>query len=162
MRDCFGRAVGDDQHGADLVAHAAAEQFPDRRLEVLALDVPQGLVDGGDGAADGHAAHRQGAVEREIVVLDAERVLTDKALAHGCRDERGGIGEAEEGGFTDAFEAGVGRHFDEHPVMGEIGIDTLDLHFAASGRGYSNIGVRRTLGGPMSSRISPLSRGEVK
>ena len=29
----------------------------------------------------------------------------------------------------------IRRHFDEHPVMRDIGIDTLDLHFASSGRG---------------------------
>ena len=68
------------------------------------------------------------------MVLDAERVFADQAVAEATSaTERGGIGEAEEGGFADALEAGIRRDFDEHPVVRDVGIDTLDLHFASSG-----------------------------
>ena len=44
--DLLGGAAAHQQVQADLVAAATAEQLPDRRLEVLRLDVPEGDVHG--------------------------------------------------------------------------------------------------------------------
>ena len=64
----------------DLVAELAAQQVPDRRAVVLALDVPQRDVDGGEGAREDVAAERPHPVERLLDVVDPERVLTDEVL----------------------------------------------------------------------------------
>ena len=67
---------------AHLVAHPTAQQFPDRLVHGLALDVPQGDVQPGDGAPDG-AAHLQaaaGAFHIPEAGLGLRRVFT-----HQCR-----------------------------------------------------------------------------
>ena len=78
---------------ADLVPELAAEEVPDRRAVVLALDVPQGDVDRRKGARQDVAAERPHPVERLLDVVDPEGVLADEVLAELVHDRLGRIGK---------------------------------------------------------------------
>ena len=120
---------------ADLVAELAAEEVPDRRAVMLALDVPQGDVDGREGAGQDVAAERPHPVERLLDVVDPEGVLADQVLAELVHDRLGRIGEAPRPGLTDAGHAGVGGDPDDEVRPDQIApdeesLDLLDLHAA--------------------------------
>ena len=53
---CVSLDVTSPKSWADAVAHTATEQIVYGHTEGLAQDVPQGLLDAGEGAADDHAA----------------------------------------------------------------------------------------------------------
>jgi hypothetical protein len=72
-----------------FVAHLAAEQFIDRHVEGLALDVPQCDIDRGDSAGYGAAGEVVRPQHHVPVVFDGERVLPDQVFAV-LRDRRGG------------------------------------------------------------------------
>ena len=66
---------------ADAVAHLAAEQFVHRHAQGFALDVPQRLVDAGQGThVDAAAPIEAAAVEHRPVVFDVARVLADQVV----------------------------------------------------------------------------------
>src|SRR4029078_4682448 len=66
---------------AGLVAGLAAKQLVDGHAERLALDVPEGDVDGRDRAHDGRTPEVPGAVHNVPVVLDPRWVLPDEVVA---------------------------------------------------------------------------------
>ncbi len=78
--DLLGRAAAHQQVQADLIAALAAQQLPDRRLEALAFEVPQGDVHRADRAADDVAAKRRQAIQVLPVVFDPHRILADEIL----------------------------------------------------------------------------------
>ena len=82
LRDDIGGPVAADPAvGLHAVAHAAAEQLVDRYTERLALDVPQCLVDPGDGTHQDRAATIETApVERLPQIVDPRRVLSDQVV----------------------------------------------------------------------------------
>ena len=62
----------------DVVAHGAAEELVDGLAVGLAGDVPEGLLDAGEGGEDGHAAAPEAvAVHALPEEVDAGRVLAD-------------------------------------------------------------------------------------
>src|SRR5207302_11478610 len=84
--DVPGRTAAHQEVQAHLVAAAAAEQLPDRRLQPLALEVPERDVDRADRAADDVPAERGHPVEVLPVVLDAHRVLADEVWREALHD----------------------------------------------------------------------------
>ena len=114
LRRVAARPVGVE---ADPVAHPAAEQLVDRDAERLAEDVPQRLLDAGDGAADDHAAAPERvAVDRLPVVLDPRRVLADQVLLDVVDRADDRLGFSFQTGLADAGDPGVGRDLDEDQV----------------------------------------------
>ena len=66
-----------------LIAAAAAHQLPDRHIEVFALDIPQGLIDAGDGAhQDAAAAVEATAEQHSPQVFDLHGVGTNEVRLH--------------------------------------------------------------------------------
>ena len=62
----------------DALAHPATEQLADRHAERLALDVPQRLIDAGNGThEDRPAAIEAAAIHDRPEVFDVARVLAD-------------------------------------------------------------------------------------
>src|SRR5918912_58473 len=84
-----------------------AEELVDGGAEVLAGDVPEGDVDGAEGAHDGGAAEVGGAVEVLPVVLDAERVLADQVAAEFAHDGCGRLEEPPGAGLAEPDQPGV-------------------------------------------------------
>ena len=106
LRRLAARAVGVEPHP---VAHPAAEQLVDRDAERLAEDVPQRLLDAGDGAADDDpAAPERVAVDGLPVVLDPRRILPDQVLRDVVDGADDRLGLALQAGLADAGDAGVG------------------------------------------------------
>ena len=68
---------------AHLVAAFAAQKPVDRHLEILARDIVQCNVDGGDGAHHCRSAKMGKTVQVLPVVLDVQRILSDKVSPHG-------------------------------------------------------------------------------
>ena len=126
----------------DRLAEGAAEQLVDRQARHLALDVPQGDVDAGQGAhphGAGHApdaAHRGSLVDVVPQVLDARRVVADQFLlhvVHGGADH--GLLEGV-GRLAQAGDPLVGVDPDDGPLAtrrgDHQGVDVGDLHGRAS------------------------------
>ncbi|CNU89867.1 Uncharacterised protein [Salmonella enterica subsp. enterica serovar Bovismorbificans] len=62
--------------GLDFVAHQAAHELPDRRIQHLAFDIPQCLVNTGDGAHHNRAAAiKTGPVHYLPQVVDTRRIF---------------------------------------------------------------------------------------
>ena len=97
---------------ADLAADGSAEQLPDRDAEAFALKIPEGAVDGGDGAVDDGTAAPAG-VEVAPDQLDSRGVAAQQARGELLDD--GGHGAAAVGGgaFAPAEESFVSRDADE-------------------------------------------------
>jgi hypothetical protein len=123
-----GRTVATDPRvDADLVAHLAAEQVADRHAQMLALDIPQGLVDPGQGAHVHRAtAIEAAAVEHSPDVFDIARVLADQVIGQFFHGGRHGMGAALDDWLTPAGDALVGLDLEEaparrHDISGEFG-----------------------------------------
>src|SRR6202044_3357959 len=76
---------------------ATSQQGPDGNAEVLALEIPQRLVDGTDGSADRHAPEADRPVEREPVVLYVDRITPDQVVGERLDDLRDRSRPCEEG-----------------------------------------------------------------
>ena len=63
-------------HRANRAARAPAEQLPDRNLEVLALEIPQRLVERADRPVTAMPRKLRAPVEGEPVVLEVEGIPT--------------------------------------------------------------------------------------
>ena len=98
---------------ADAIAHRTAEKLVDRNPERLALEVPQRLVDAGDGTAK----HRSTAVEAALgqylpVVFNAVGVGADEVFRELFDHRAHGIRMPLEAGFAPADDALAG--FEPH------------------------------------------------
>ena len=108
----FRGAAATQQVQPDPVPAVPTEQFPDRNPEVLALDVPQGDVDGADGPGQGASPEGRHAVEILPVMLDAERVLPDQVVFEPLHDLVHGFGITPAGRLSHPGKAAVGPDAD--------------------------------------------------
>ena len=128
--------LGSAGAGVIVAAHAAgvegsAQELVDGQAEDLAADVPEGLVDAGDGGAhDGAGAIEAVDVHGLPVVLDLHGVAADQEVAEIVDAGDGGAGFAFQRGFAPANDAGVGFELDED--VGAVGFgrerDSEDFH----------------------------------
>jgi len=109
---------------AYLVAHPAAEQFVDRHAEVLALDVPERLLDAADRRHPLDAdLPEMLAVGHLIEVLDPKRIFPHQQLGEVLDRPRHRAGLPLEGRFAPTVEPRlIGFDFNEDPVP-HVGID---------------------------------------
>ena len=85
-----GLVAADPGVDPDPFADGAAQQGVHGGAVGLARDVPQGLVEAGDGAGEDGAAAVEAALGEHLpVVLDAQRVLADRGTRPGRRRRRG-------------------------------------------------------------------------
>ena len=115
----------------DLLPGPAAQQLVDRHAQGLALDVPEGDVDGGDGGHDDAAPKVDGAVEVLIQILDAEGVLPDQVLPEFQNGGGGGLQIAPVARLAQAHDARVRVHVAEQIVLGVDQLDVGDFHGSA-------------------------------
>src|SRR5699024_2210207 len=110
--------------------HRATEQLVHRRIERLALQVPQGVVDTGDGGAE----HRPAAVEAGAghllpEVLDPGRVLPEQQVGIAVDHALHGLGVALQACLAPADGAVDGLDPDKQPARDDLeGLDTVDDH----------------------------------
>ena len=101
----------------DPIAAFAAQKVIDRHAERLALDIPHGLLDTGDGAGqDGAAAVEAGAVHLLEGVLDIGGTVADKLIAQFPDGGGHAVGLALAHRLTPADEAVVRGHFEKQPA----------------------------------------------
>src|SRR5699024_8517252 len=106
----------------------------DRRTVILALDVPEGLVDAGDGTHEYRsAAVKSGSVEFVPDAFDLKRIPADERLHHFDDRRLDGGRLAFDDRFTPADKSFVRLHFQKQPSRryGEQFIAS-DLHSNAS------------------------------
>ena len=113
---------------AGLVADLAAQQVVDGNAKVLAFDVPQRDVNGGDGAHDGRTTEMRGAVHHVPMVLDQPRVFAHQVLAKLADSGFGGFQMAPGARLTESGDAFVGGNLDEEVAVDGQGFDFGDLH----------------------------------
>ncbi len=65
----------------DLVSGVSAEEVPNGNLKSFAFDVPEGDIDGADGAGKGGTSERPHAIHVLPVVLNAGGGLADQIVA---------------------------------------------------------------------------------
>ena len=114
---------------SQLVTALAAQQIVNRGIQSLALDVPQGHVDGRQGTEQNGTAPPEGA---------AENILPDVGNIHGILSHQNGLQMLEhavncqlpgiQGGFADAGDAFVGVNTDVVVVAAEECFNAGDLH----------------------------------
>ena len=124
----IGRATTTQQVQANLVATSSAEQFPDRCLEVFALDVPQSDIDGTDRTGQRRSAEGRHAIQMLPVVLDPQGVLTDEIPLEGFHDLVDGFWIPPTRGLTNTSESAVRCETDDIPSTDEERLDPFDLH----------------------------------
>ena len=117
--DPGGGVAGNVGVKANAVAAGAAEELIDRHAERLALDVPEGDLDGANGAGQHRAAPpARAAIHRLPQAFDAGGVLADQV----ARQRLDGAGDgrllAGHMALTESGDPGVSVDFDEHPVAG--------------------------------------------
>ena len=110
------------------VARLAAQQLIDRYPEVLAGDVPEGDVDGAEGAHDGRAAKVARAVEVLPVMLDPQRVLADQVGRELVDDGLARLEVAPGARFAQSHDALIGLDLDEQVTVDRNRLDPNDFH----------------------------------
>ena len=119
---------------ADLAADGSAEQLPDRDAEAFALQVPEGAVDGGDGAVDDGTAAPAG-VEVAPDEFDRRGVAAEQVGRELLDDGGDGAAAIGSGAFAPAEQAFVGGNADEEPFapahVFDDDFDSRDLHALA-------------------------------
>src|SRR6218665_826333 len=120
--------------GGPPVAPQAAEQLVYRDAERLALDVPQGLIDAGDGAhEDRSATVKARTVHHLPEVIDACRVLPDQVRLQFMHCRLNGARMAFDHRFAPADEALVRLDAQEHPTRRHpVGRQLRDFHRGSS------------------------------
>lgn len=111
---------------AGFGATGAAEQLVDGHAERLALDVPEGDVDGGDGGVDGLALEVAEPVHHVPVVLDIEGPLADQILGEALDGSAGGGDVSPVASLAVADDALVGLDAGEHELADVEGLDGFD------------------------------------
>ena len=104
--------------GAHLVAALAAQQLINRHAQGLALDIPEGDVDGGQSAHEDGAAKVHAAVEIIPVVLNAEGILADEIALHLFQHAHAAVQIAPGADFAGAVDAGIGVDLDKEILAG--------------------------------------------
>ena len=99
------------------LAHRTAKKLVDRLAQGLALDVPQRLVDAGDGAHVHAAAAVEAApVQHGPVILDGRRVFADQVVGQLLHHRRHGVGPAFEHRLSPAADARIRVDLQEQPA----------------------------------------------
>ena len=124
----------------DFVANATAQQLIDGHAEGLALDVPQGDVDGGDCGAQHALGREEAAAEEELPdVFDTKGVLSDEDLLKVLECADHGLFAAGQAGLSHAVDTLVGVNDDEEKVTmtgpDGIGGNVSYLHWLLLGLG---------------------------
>ena len=116
----FRRTVtADPAVGFDFVAHQPAHQLPDRRVQHFAFDIPQRLVDAGDGAhQDRPPAVEARAVHHLPKVVNARRILTNQVFTQLVHRRFYGTRPPFNHRFAPAHNPFIGFDFQEHPARG--------------------------------------------
>src|SRR6218665_3196601 len=116
------------------VPHQAAEQLVYRDAERLALDVPQGLIDAGDGAHEDRSATVKARTLHHLpAVIDACRVLPDQVRLQFMHCRLNGARMAFDHRFAPADEALVRLDAQEHPTRRHpVGRQLRDFHRGSS------------------------------
>ena len=115
---------------ANAVATTAAQKLVDRYAESLSLDVPEGNIDGGHGAAGDRAAERPHAVELVPVVFDAASIFTDKILCEAWNDRIHCLWIGPAARLAESGEARLGGNLDEMGAPEQARSDLGDPHGA--------------------------------
>ncbi|MNV12343.1 hypothetical protein D3C71_1029410 [compost metagenome] len=119
---------------ADLVPHLTTQQIADRNAQRLALDVPQRLVDTGQGAhVDRAATVEAAAIEHGPDVFDVARVFADQVVGQFLNGSGDSVGAAFDHGLAPTGHALVGFDLEEAPARrndegGQLG----DFHLIVS------------------------------
>ena len=123
-------AVGVDP---DLIARRSAQELVDRHAVRLACDVPECLLDPGEGAGEDLPASVEGvAVDRLPVVDNTRGILPDQVLLQLLHGHRAGFRTAFENGFPEAHNALVGVDLQKEPAwLDEKRLQLGDFHSAA-------------------------------
>ena len=113
-----------------LIAAAAAHQLPDRHIEVFALDIPQGLIDAGDGAHQDAAAAVEAAAEQHSPqVFDLHGVGTNEVRLHLMDALAYGGGAAFQHRLAPAGNACIGADLNKSPAgTHQPCLNFCDLH----------------------------------
>ncbi len=105
--------------GFDFVAHQAAHELPDRRVQHFTFDIPQRLVDTGDGAhQDRTTAVEARAVHHLPQVINARRILTNQVFTQLVHRRFNGARAPFNHRFAPAHNPFIGFDFQEHPARG--------------------------------------------
>ena len=103
--------------GFDFVAYQATHQLPDRGVQHFAFDIPQCLVDTGDGAhQDWTAAVEARTVHHLPQVVNTRRILTNQIFAQLMHRRFNGARTAFNHRLAPANHPFVGFDFQEHPT----------------------------------------------
>ena len=129
-----GAVAADPAVHAHVVAAGTAHELVDRGVEELALDVPQGLINAGNGAHQhAAAAVETGAVQHSGKVLNAHGVLADEVGLHLLDTGQNGGAVAFQHRLAPAGQALVGHDLNKAPAGTDgIGVDFNDLHGKSS------------------------------
>ncbi len=130
LAELGGFVAADPGVDPDAVAHGAAQQGVHGGAVGLPCDVPQRLVEAGDGAGEDRAAPVEAALGHDLpVVLDAQRVLADQEFGQDVDGGPDDFGAPFDNRFAPADHALVGLDAAEQPAgWDEEGLDTGDLH----------------------------------
>ena len=125
--ECVERIAADVHVAADLVAGFAAHQVVDRHVEALALDVPEGDVNGRERSLDDRPHKVRRAVQPLVVMLDAGGVLANEGRGHGFEHGLGGALPAVDAALADADGAVFAVDFQEEPAVPEDRLQAFDF-----------------------------------
>ena len=125
-----GAVAADPRVHADLVPHLTAQQVADRHPQSLALDVPQRLIDAGQGThVHGAATIEAAAVEHGPDVFDIAWVFADQVVGQFFDGRRHGVGAAFDHGLTPAGDTLVGLDLEKAPARrNDEGREFGDFH----------------------------------
>jgi hypothetical protein len=118
---------------ADAVAHRPAQQLVHGRAADLARDVPQRLVDAGQGAGEHGAAAVEAALGQHLpVILDAQGIGPDQQVGELVHRGADRVGAALHHGLAPADDALVGLNSQKQPARrNRKRLQPLDPHGAA-------------------------------
>ncbi len=130
IRDLGGLVAADPSVDPDPVTHRPTEEGVHRDVQRLAQDVPQGLVQPGDGARQDRSAAIEAALGQHLPVrLDAARVLPDQQRSELVHGRPHHVGAALDHGLAPPDDARVGLDAAEQPARGDgERVHCRDLH----------------------------------
>ncbi len=119
--------VGVDAHA---IARRAAEELVDRHPVVFPGDVPQRVIDPGEGAHEHVAAPEEGrAVDVLPVVLDSQWIFAEQVIGQLLDRRHRALRLPLQRRFPPPHDAVIGRNLDEpHPGVRKELVDLRDLH----------------------------------